>query len=109
MPGLHITPWSGYRAHGEGEANPLIQVHGLYSALGQDAGHRQAAYRELSRHELGPGVMDQIRRATNGNFLLGNERFAREVEAVVGRRASLGKSGRPRKPNEPASGALLDG
>ena len=101
-------PWSSYRANGEGEANPLIQAHGLYSALGQDASRRQAAYREFFRHELDPGVVDQIRRATNGNFVLGNERFAREVEAIVGRRASPGKSGRPRKPGEPESGALFD-
>ena len=101
-------PWSSYRANGEGEANPLIQAHGLYSALGQDASRRQPAYRELFRHELEPGLVDQIRRATNGNFVLGNERFAKEVEAVVGRRASPGKSGRPRKPSEPASGALFD-
>lgn len=101
-------PWSSYRANGEGEASPLIQAHGLYSALGQDASLRQAAYRELFRHQLEPGVADQIRRATNGNFVLGNERFAREVEAVAGHRASPGKPGRPRKPNEPASGALFD-
>ena len=41
--------------------------------------------------------------------VLGDERFAREIEAVVGRRAVPGKSGRPRKCAEPVSGALLDG
>ena len=102
-------PWSSYRANAEGEASPLIQAHGLYSALGQDAEQRQAAYRALFRHELEPGLVDQIRRATNGNFVLGDERFAREIEAVVGRRAVPGKSGRPRKCAEPPSGALLDG
>jgi len=25
-------PWSSYRANAEGEASPLIQAHGLYSA-----------------------------------------------------------------------------
>jgi len=70
---------------------------------------RQAAYRELFQHELEPGLVDQIRRATNGNFVLGDKRFAREIEAVVGRRAVPGRSGRPRKRAEPASEALLDG
>ncbi len=102
-------PWSSYRANAEGEASTLIQAHGLYSALGQDAEQRQAAYRALFRHELEPGLVDQIRRATNGNFVLGDERFAREIEAVVGRRAVPGKSGRPRKCAESAPGALLDG
>ncbi|MBK6652490.1 hypothetical protein [Zoogloea sp.] len=67
------------RANAEGEASTLIQAHGLYSALGQDAERRQAAYRALFRHELEPGPVDQIRRATNGNFVLGDERFAREI------------------------------
>jgi len=77
--------------------------------LGQDAEQRQAAYRELFRHELEPGLVDQIRRATNGNFVLGDERFAKKIEAVIGRRAVPGKSGRPRKCAEPPSEAFLDG
>ena len=93
----------------KGKRIRLSRCTGCIRPWGQEAGHRQAADRELFRHELEPGVVDRIRRATNGNFVLGNEHFAREVEAVVGRRASPGKSGRPRKPNEPASGALLDG
>jgi putative transposase len=67
----------------------------------QDAARRQAAYRALFRHEVEPALVDQIRRATNGNFVLGDERFAREIEAFIGRRAVPGKSGRPRKRAEP--------
>lgn len=100
-------PWSSYRANGEGVENALIRPHGLYDALGLEATSRRAAYRELFRHELEPGLVDQIRRATNGNFVLGNERFAAEVAAVVGRRALPGKSGRPRKVAVPESGELF--
>ena len=100
---------TSYQANAEREATTLIQAHGLYSALGRDAIRRQAAYRELFRPELEPGLVDQIRRATTGNFVLGDERFAREIEAVIGCRAVPGKSGRPRKCAEPVSGALLDG
>ena len=101
-------PWSSYRANGEGEENALIRPHQLYTDLGLEAKSRQAAYRELFRYELESGLVDQIRRATNGNFVLGNERFATEVAAVIGRRVLPGKSGRPRKVLEPASGELLD-
>jgi putative transposase len=101
--------WSSYRANGQGEENALIRPHGLYEALGLDAPSRQAAYRELFRYELEPGLVDQIRRATNGNFVLGNEHFAAEVAAVIGRRVLPGKSGRPRKVAEPASGELFEG
>jgi len=44
----------------------------------------------------------------NGNFVLGNERFAAEVSAALGRRTTPGKSGRPRTVAEPESGNLFD-
>lgn len=102
-------PWSSYRANGQGEENGLIRPHELYVALGRDTEGRQAAYRELFRYELEPGVVDQIRRATNGNFVLGSERFATEVAAVIGRRAQPGQPGRPRKKPEPESGESFGG
>ena len=89
--------WSSYRANAQGEPDALLHPHLLYLALGSDAASRQAAYRELFRLELEPGLVDEIRRATNGNFALGNERFAGELAAVLGRRVTPGQSGRPRK------------
>lgn len=62
-----------------GEKNALIRPNGLYEALGLEATSRQAACRELFKHELKLGLVDQIRWATNGNFLLGNERFEMEL------------------------------
>ena len=53
------------------------------------------------------GLVDQIRRATNGNYALGNARFAQEVAAMIGRRAVPGLSGRPRKAVEPESVKLF--
>lgn len=100
--------WSSYRANGHGENNALIRPHVLYEALGLDAPSRQAAYRELFNHELKAGILDEIRRATNGNFVLGSESFATGVAAALGRRVVPGKSGRPRKVAEPASGELFE-
>lgn len=98
--------WSSYRANAQGEADVLVQPHSLYDALGNAADARQAAYRELFRYELEPGLVDEIRRATNGNFALGNARFAAEVASMIGRRAVPGVSGRPRKLAAPVSGVL---
>lgn len=100
--------WSSYRANAQGEVSPLIRPHGLYDALGLDVVERQAAYWALFRYELEPGLVDQIRQATNGNFVLGSERFAAEVAAAIGRRVVPGKSGRPRRVVEPVAGALFD-
>ena len=89
--------WSSYRANAQGEANTLIAPQMLYAALGLDGASQQAAYRELFRYELDPGLVDEIRQATNGNFALGSEHFAAQVSTAIGRRATPGKSGRPRK------------
>lgn len=99
--------WSSYRANAQGEADSLWRPHPLYAALGDSAPTRQAAYRELFRHELDPGMVDQIRRATNGNYALGNERFASQVSEALGRRATPGRSGRPRQSIELESGELF--
>lgn len=98
--------WSSYRANAQGEADSLIRPHPVYEALGGDPQSRQAAYRELFRHELEPGVVDQIRQATNGNFALGNDVFSDQVATALGRRVTPGKSGRPRKPLVHESGEL---
>jgi putative transposase len=92
--------WSSYRANAQGEMAPLLVPHEVYAALGADAQSRQAAYRELFRHELEPGMVDDIRRATNGNFVLGNPVFAGQIAAALGRRVVPGKSGRPRREME---------
>ena len=89
--------WSSFRANAQGEFNPYLQGHACYQALGKDDVERHKAYRELFRHQLEPGVVDQIREATNGNFALGSSRFARDVSLTLGRRVSRGQSGRPRK------------
>lgn len=99
--------WSSYRANAQGEENPLVQPHELVLGLGADAAARQAAYRELFRYELEPGLVDEIRRATNGNFALGNAHFGEQVAKALGRRVQPGKAGRPRKSPVPESGDLF--
>lgn len=95
--------WSSYRANALGESDPLVTPHPLYTALGPGQSERSSAYRELFRYELDPGVIDEIRSATNGNFALGGSRFADEVAAALGVRAQRGKGGRPKKLVEPES------
>jgi len=51
--------------------------------------------------------VDEIRKATNGHFALGDQRFAALIESALDKRVTPGKSGRPRKLIEPESGALF--
>jgi len=93
-------PWSSYRANALGEVNKVVTTAAMYESLGIDRLGRVKAYREIFRHHLGPGVVDEIRAATQGNYALGSDRFKQQVEAALGRRAVRGVAGRPRKKNE---------
>lgn len=88
--------WSSYAANAQGVANSMISTHLLYKAMGADAEKRQTAYRELFRYALDIGLVDEIRKATNSNYALGSEAFIKQIEAALGRRATQGKSGRPK-------------
>ncbi len=82
----------------------MLSHHSVYQGLGRTSEERQVAYRELFRHELKLGVVDQVRQATNGNFALGNQQFKEEIAAMLGRRVTPGKAGRPRKKTEKKEG-----
>lgn len=99
--------WSSYRGNAQGEPDTLLKPHSLYHALGLDKASRAAAYRELFRYELEPGLVDEIRRATNGNYALGNPAFVAQVSVSLGRRVTPGKSGRPSRAAESKSGELF--
>ena len=89
--------WSSYRINGQGEKSELITPHTLYFDFGKSKKEREEAYRELFRYDLEPKEIDKIRKATNGNFALGNERFSEEISRNLGRRVSPGQAGRPKK------------
>lgn len=88
--------WSSYAANAQGAENDIIKPHSLYQALGMDASSRQAAYRELFRYQLDIGLVDEIRKATNGNYALGNALFVQQIEDALGRRVTAGKAARPK-------------
>jgi len=89
--------WSSYLDNTQGGEFTLVTPHLLYQHLGRTDTERQAAYRDLFCCELESEEMDKIRKATNGNFVLGNEKFQKEISNVLGRRVTPGKAGRPRK------------
>ncbi len=92
--------WSSYRANAQGESGEILSPHSIYLHLGTTNKERQTAYREMFRFQLEPGIIDNIRKATNGNFALGNDRFQDEIAQVLGRRVKPGVAGRPLKRKE---------
>ena len=92
-------PWSSYRVNAEGKYDPLVTPHELYLGLGATVAERQANYQSLFKVDLQADTLKSIRQATNGNYVLGDDRFKDEIERMLGRRVKPGKAGRPRKYN----------
>jgi putative transposase len=90
-------PWSSHKTNGLGAANTIITPHEDYQQLGTTPNQRQCAYRQLVTTQLEQQQLDEIRKATNGNYVLGNNRFQQEIAAALGRRVTPGKTGRPGK------------
>lgn len=89
--------WSSYRCNAEGRVNKLITPHRDYLGLGKTDLDRRRQYRELFRAAIDPWQLEDIRRSTNGNFALGNDRFKEQIESMLKRRVTPGRMGRPRK------------
>jgi len=88
--------WTSYRANGLGRSDRLLTPHAVYAGLGHDDLARQAAYRELFRHELDREVVSDIRRALDRGNPLGNQRFREALERALGRACLARPRGRPR-------------
>ena len=89
--------WSSYGYNAQGESSVLLSPHALYLALGVDEDKRMKAYRRLFRSHLDSQLIDEIRHATNGNYVLGSPQLQEQVAAALKRRVTPGQAGRPRK------------
>ena len=88
--------WSSYRVNAQGEKSKLISAQTCYDCLGTNVVTQQKAYRDLFRVHLDDDRLSEIRKATNGNYGLGSDKFKEDIELMLGRRARPGKPGRPR-------------
>ena len=96
--------WSSYAANAEGKHDSIIKPHYEYMRLGSAEVERFVAYQNLFRAHMEPERIAEIRAATNGNYALGNDRFKKEVEQMLNRRAIPGKSGRQARRKEGIDG-----
>ena len=86
----------------------MVSPHDTYLAFGGTPDERADRYRTQFPRTPDPATISEIRAATNGNYALGNDRFAAEIALALGRRVTPGKPGRPRKPANDSGGSLLD-
>jgi len=101
--------WSSYRANASGEPSTLLTPHPAYGALGADTETRLAGYRELFHEPLDPELVEQIRCAVNGNYVLAPPGFQADLGRSLAQPVTPGKPGRPRKSRLPESGAAAPG
>ena len=90
-------PWSSYQMNGKGENSELITPHSEYIRLDKNKGERRKQYRSLFNAHMEPDLINEIRQSTNGNYVLGNEPFKKDVANMLKRRVTPGKAGRPTK------------
>jgi putative transposase len=89
--------WSSYKFNAENIKNEMIKPHEQYLRLDHRADERQIAYRNLFKSYIDQDIDGDIRIATNGNYVLGNNRFKEQIEKALGCRVKRGKPGRPKK------------
>ncbi len=89
--------WSSYPVNALGRTDSLITPHEQYLRLGRTDVERRQVYRALFKTRLDENILNDIRQSTNGNFALGNERFKKQIERALGRRARRGTAGRPKR------------
>lgn len=89
--------WSSFHANTGQAIDRLLTPHAVFLDLGVSAERRHAVYRELFDEHLEPALVARIRESANGGFVLGSERFQREIAFMLGRRTWKGSPGRPVK------------
>jgi putative transposase len=89
-------PYSSYRYHALGKADPRLTPHPLYTGLDSDRANRQKAYRSLFRSALSNEQLKRIRNNTNACTLIGNDQFKEQIARMLGRAVPTGKRGRPK-------------
>jgi len=90
--------WSSYRANAQLLPDAVLVPHAEYLRLGADAAARCVAYRELFKDALSADRLAEIRAYVQQQRVLGTPRFQCEIEAMIGRCASVRPAHRPKRP-----------
>jgi putative transposase len=89
--------WSSFAHNAHGAIDPLIHPHASWLALDACPSERQARYRALFDEVVDSDETATIRAFLQRQHALGSSRFQQQIEAMMNRRASPGRIGRPRK------------
>jgi putative transposase len=90
-----VTIRGPYGCNGAGNPNALITPHLQYLGLSANSEERLNNYEGLIEEKFDENELSAIRGATNGNYVLGNTLFQKEIEIALGRTTRPGRPGRP--------------
>jgi putative transposase len=98
--GMVLNPcdyaWSSHGDNALGQASSeLLTPHPEYLRLGTSAAERRTVYAGLFGLVGEDERAEQIRKATNGGYALGDEQFRQAMARALGRRVEQGNPGRP--------------
>ena len=79
--------------------NEITHPHTNYLQLGNSKPKRLKAYRALFDAHMDHPLSTSIHASTNGNYVLGDNRFQQQIARELGCRVTPGKPGRPEKWN----------
>ena len=79
--------WSSYNANALGTDDALVRPHAAYKKLASSIKARRSAYRESFGSTLDEGLIQRLRDSTNKAWVLGDDKFCREIENKLNRRA----------------------
>jgi putative transposase len=88
--------WSSYAHNARGKVDEMISAHKEYLRLGSDNKARAKAYRALFKQKIDADMVQNITDATLKGWVLGDNKFARKIEKLSGRRATQLPKGRPK-------------
>jgi putative transposase len=95
-------PWTSYHHHAAGEPDPVITDHAAYLQLGDTEFARQRAYRTLFDHAIDAKTLARLQDTVQHGWVLGDDRFKREIERAVQRRVEpLPRGGKRRGAGRP--------
>lgn len=97
-------PWSSWHANVGRRRSRLVVPHATYLALGATAAERHDNYRRWILQAESEQVTTHLREATQQNAVIGSQRFAQQIEQMLGRDVTAQRRGRPRREKEKGSG-----
>jgi len=80
-------PWSSYQQNAMGKHIKIIVPHASYLSLGNNDLERQVAYKLLFKDQISDVKLKKIRDAINKTWVLGSNKFKKQIELQTGRSA----------------------